>query len=45
MTTQTNASLLADPCELAPQYIRAIAPYQPGKPIAPGYVFRRSFHA
>ena len=34
MTTQTNASLLADPCELAPQYIRAIAPYQPGKPIA-----------
>jgi histidinol-phosphate aminotransferase len=22
-----------DPCELAPSYIRAIAPYQPGKPI------------
>ncbi|MDH4190720.1 MAG: histidinol-phosphate transaminase [Betaproteobacteria bacterium] len=23
-----------DPCELAPPYVRAIAPYQPGKPIA-----------
>ncbi len=31
MTTPTPA---ADPCELAPQYVRAIAPYQPGKPIS-----------
>jgi histidinol-phosphate aminotransferase len=23
-----------DPCELAPSYVRAIAPYQPGKPIS-----------
>ena len=23
-----------DPCELSPSYVRAIAPYQPGKPIA-----------
>jgi len=34
MTGQTNTSLPADPCELAPQYVRAIAPYQPGKPIS-----------
>ena len=34
MTSRTNASLPADPCELAPEYVRAIAPYQPGKPIA-----------
>ncbi len=34
MTTLANATLAADPCELAPQYVRAIAPYQPGKPIA-----------
>ena len=34
MTSQTNANLPTDPCELAPQYIRAIAPYQPGKPIS-----------
>lgn len=27
-------SLPADPCERAPGYIRAIAPYQPGKPIS-----------
>ena len=25
---------MIDPCELAPAYIRAIAPYQPGKPIS-----------
>ena len=23
-----------DPCELSPSYVRAIAPYQPGKPIS-----------
>jgi len=23
-----------DPCELAPSYVRSIAPYQPGKPIS-----------
>ncbi len=34
MTSRRAASVPADPCELAPQYIRAIAPYQPGKPIA-----------
>jgi histidinol-phosphate aminotransferase len=34
MTTRPNAGLPADPCELAPQYVRAIAPYQPGKPIS-----------
>jgi histidinol-phosphate aminotransferase len=28
-----QASQPLDPCELAPGYIRAIAPYQPGKPI------------
>jgi len=26
--------MLIDPCELSPSYVRAIAPYQPGKPIA-----------
>ena len=26
--------MLMDPCELSPSYVRAIAPYQPGKPIA-----------
>ncbi|HEX7053328.1 MAG TPA: histidinol-phosphate transaminase [Burkholderiales bacterium] len=25
--------MLIDPCELSPSYVRAIAPYQPGKPI------------
>jgi histidinol-phosphate aminotransferase len=34
MSSQPAASLLHDPCEAAPQYIRAIAPYQPGKPIS-----------
>jgi len=34
MTSQTSTSLPADPCEAAPQYVRAIAPYQPGKPIS-----------
>ena len=29
-----SASVLADLCELSPSYIRAIAPYQPGKPIS-----------
>jgi histidinol-phosphate aminotransferase len=29
----TKTILAADPCELAPQHIHAIAPYQPGKPI------------
>lgn len=28
-----SASTPADPCERAPAYVRAIAPYQPGKPI------------
>ena len=26
--------MLMDPCELAPSYVRSIAPYQPGKPIS-----------
>jgi histidinol-phosphate aminotransferase len=26
--------MLMDPCELSPSYVRALAPYQPGKPIA-----------
>src|SRR3954452_763943 len=26
--------MLMDPCELSPSYVRSIAPYQPGKPIA-----------
>jgi histidinol-phosphate aminotransferase len=26
--------MLIDPCELSPSYVRAIAPYQPGKPIS-----------
>ena len=29
-----SPTVLLDVCERAPQYIRAIAPYQPGKPIA-----------
>jgi histidinol-phosphate aminotransferase len=34
MSAQTlSASVLADLCERSPSYIRAIAPYQPGKPI------------
>jgi histidinol-phosphate aminotransferase len=31
--TQGSGAELLDPCELAPAYVRAIAPYQPGKPI------------
>jgi len=31
--TDAHAAEPLDPCELAPGYIRAIAPYQPGKPI------------
>jgi histidinol-phosphate aminotransferase len=34
MSSQPKPSLPRDPCEVAPQYIRAIAPYQPGKPIS-----------
>ena len=34
MTSRRAASIPADPCELAPQHIRAISPYQPGKPIS-----------
>jgi len=34
MSSQPTASLPHDPCETAPPYIRAIAPYQPGKPIS-----------
>jgi histidinol-phosphate aminotransferase len=26
--------MLIDPCELSPSYVRAIAPYQPGKPVS-----------
>jgi histidinol-phosphate aminotransferase len=26
--------MIMDPCEISPSYVRAIAPYQPGKPIA-----------
>ena len=26
--------MLMDPCELSPSYVRALAPYQPGKPIS-----------
>jgi len=29
-----SARLNLDPCELAPSYVRSIAPYQPGKPIS-----------
>jgi histidinol-phosphate aminotransferase len=32
--TQRAVADLTDACDLAPGYIRAIAPYQPGKPIA-----------
>ena len=32
-TGEKQAADPLDPCELAPGYIRAIAPYQPGKPI------------
>lgn len=31
--TANEVSAPLDPCELAPSYIRSIAPYQPGKPI------------
>jgi histidinol-phosphate aminotransferase len=31
--TVAQAAEPLDPCELAPAYVRAIAPYQPGKPI------------
>jgi histidinol-phosphate aminotransferase len=34
VSSSPAASLPHDPCEAAPQYIRAIAPYQPGKPIS-----------
>jgi histidinol-phosphate aminotransferase len=34
MKREPSRRLPDDPCELAPQYIRAIAPYQPGKPIS-----------
>ena len=34
MSSQPAARNLLDPCEHAPQYIGAIAPYQPGKPIS-----------
>jgi histidinol-phosphate aminotransferase len=34
MSSQPKTTLPHDPCEAAPQYIRAIAPYQPGKPIS-----------
>ncbi len=34
MSRSPAAGLPADPCEQAPQYVRAIAPYQPGKPIS-----------
>jgi histidinol-phosphate aminotransferase len=33
MSTPEHAMTPADPCERAPAYVRAIAPYQPGKPI------------
>jgi histidinol-phosphate aminotransferase len=33
MSTPDHAMTPADPCERAPAYVRAIAPYQPGKPI------------
>jgi len=34
MSRQPSVGVPADPCETAPQYIRGIAPYQPGKPIS-----------
>jgi histidinol-phosphate aminotransferase len=34
MSSPAQAVTPADPCERAPAYIRAIAPYQPGKPIS-----------
>ena len=34
MSAVTSTQRAEDICELAPAYIRAIAPYQPGKPIA-----------
>ena len=34
MPALTAINRVADVCDLAPNYIRAIAPYQPGKPIA-----------
>ena len=34
MATLTAVSRVSDVCDLAPGYIRSIAPYQPGKPIS-----------
>ncbi|HEV2007339.1 MAG TPA: aminotransferase class I/II-fold pyridoxal phosphate-dependent enzyme, partial [Burkholderiales bacterium] len=34
MSTVTAVSRVSDVCDLAPGYIRSIAPYQPGKPIS-----------
>jgi histidinol-phosphate aminotransferase len=34
VSSRPNPRLPDDPCEHAPQYVRAIAPYQPGKPIS-----------
>ena len=34
MSTLTAVSRVSDVCDLAPGYIRSIAPYQPGKPIS-----------
>jgi len=34
MSAQPTPTLPQDPCEAAPPYVRAIAPYQPGKPIS-----------
>ena len=34
MSVATAAQRTTDACDLAPGYVRAIAPYQPGKPIA-----------
>src|SRR5258705_12727810 len=34
MNTAAQAQNIIDVCERAPGYIRAIAPYQPGKPIS-----------
>src|SRR5262245_34665918 len=34
MSALTATQRMPDVCDLAPGYVRAIAPYQPGKPIA-----------
>ena len=34
MSASTAPQRVSDICDLAPGYIRAIAPYQPGKPIS-----------